>query len=481
MPRTTLRVDPGTAGDLEVGFDAVIAELGVPDAFSEAVLADARRAAQAPDLPDADRTDVPFVTIDPPGSTDLDQAVHLEQTGTGYRVHYAIADVGAFVTPGSATDLEARRRGQTLYAPHRRLPLHPAVLSEGAASLLPDQLRPAMVWVIDVDAEGRTTDARVNRAMVRSRARFSYVEVQQQVDAGAVPEPFRLLTRLGPLLQQAQAVRGGATLRIPDQELHAGPDGYALRYRALSAVEEWNAQISLLTGRAAADLMIAAGTGILRTLPPPDDSTLQQFSRQARALQVAWPTDPAEIRRDLGRLLNGLDPTDARQLTLLHDSGRLFRGAGYTTFVAGAPVKTPDQTRQAAIADEYAHVTAPLRRLVDRFATAICEAYCRQADPPAWAVEALPQLPEVMRTSDRSAGALERAAVDLAEAVLLSGRVGQTFEAVVVDVRAGGGLVQLADPAVLAHCAGDLTLGSRIPVCLVSADVATRTVRFHPC
>ncbi|NEE23774.1 RNB domain-containing ribonuclease, partial [Streptomyces sp. SID7499] len=103
-------------------------------------LAEAAEAARAPDLSaHEDATDLPFLTIDPPGSTDLDQAMHLERRrdGRGYRVHYAIADVAAFLRPGGALDAEAHRRVTTLYFPDDRIPLHPPVLSEGAASLLP--------------------------------------------------------------------------------------------------------------------------------------------------------------------------------------------------------------------------------------------------------------------------------------------------------------------------------------------------------
>src|SRR5581483_10869513 len=102
-------------------------------------------------------------TIDPAGSRDLDQALHLERTAGGFRFHYAIADVAAFVTPGSQLDEETRRRGETLYFPDVRVPLHPAVLSEDAASLLPGQLRPAVLWTIDLDRTGEVASVDVGR------------------------------------------------------------------------------------------------------------------------------------------------------------------------------------------------------------------------------------------------------------------------------------------------------------------------------
>ena len=191
---------------LEAPMEALLTELGAPGEFPADVLADAERAAAAPDLPDTDWTDVAFVTIDPPGSMDLDQAMHLERRGAGFRVRYAIADVPAFVRPGSPVDEEARRRGQTLYAPHRRVPLHPPVLSEAAASLLPGETRPAYVWVIDLDADAEPVAVDVRRALVRSRERFSFEHVQAEHDRGATPEPFALLPEIGRALHRPGAV-----------------------------------------------------------------------------------------------------------------------------------------------------------------------------------------------------------------------------------------------------------------------------------
>ncbi|WP_369131540.1 RNB domain-containing ribonuclease, partial [Modestobacter roseus] len=138
-------------------FAAIRAEAGVPEEFPAEVLAEADRVAADPPLPEHDATDLPLVTLDPPGARDLDQAVHLARTAGGYRVSYAIADVGAFVPLGGAIDAAARRRGQTVYSPDGRTPLHPPQLSEGAASLLPGQLRPAALWTIDLDADGEVT------------------------------------------------------------------------------------------------------------------------------------------------------------------------------------------------------------------------------------------------------------------------------------------------------------------------------------
>ncbi|MGL5829551.1 MAG: RNB domain-containing ribonuclease, partial [Angustibacter sp.] len=162
-------------------------------------------------------------------------------------------------------------------------------------------------------------------------------------------------------------------------------------------------------------------------------------------------------------------------LAVIHAAAGLFRGAGYTPF-DGAP---PEISEHAAVADQYAHVTAPLRRLVDRFGLEICAAICADREIPSWVRQALPELPGLMRKSDRLARQLDRAAMDAVEAALLTHRIGETFDAVVVDIsEKSGALIQLREPAVLAYCTGSVTLGSAIRVCLKTADAQSRTVEF---
>ncbi|HKQ42910.1 MAG TPA: ribonuclease catalytic domain-containing protein, partial [Pseudonocardia sp.] len=132
-------------------FAAVRAEFALPTGFPAAVLAEAAEAAARAATGDGrvDATDIELVTIDPPGAKDLDQALGITRRGDGFRVHYAIADLGAVVAPGGAIDAEVRKRGQTVYLPDGSVPLHPPVLSEGASSLLPDGPRAAVLWTID--------------------------------------------------------------------------------------------------------------------------------------------------------------------------------------------------------------------------------------------------------------------------------------------------------------------------------------------
>jgi exoribonuclease R len=453
--------------------------LDVPDGFPAAVLAEAEAAAKAPRLPEEDATDIPFFTVDPPTSVDLDQAMHLARRAGGFRVHYAIADVAAFVAPGGVLDSEAHRRVQTLYFPDAKVPLHPPVLSEGAASLLPGQSAPALLWRIDLDGEGRTVTADVRRALVRSRARLDYEGAQRQIDTGTAEEPLALLREIGKLRESLEIERGGISLNVPEQEIEQRDDGsYALAYRAPRPADGWNAQISLLTGMAAARLMTASGTGILRTLPTAPDGAVARLRRSAQALHVDWPHHVS-----YAELVRSLDPREPRNAAFLEECTTLLRGAGYSAFTGGV---LPVPAVHAAVAAEYTHCTAPLRRLVDRYAGELCLAAVAGHEPPEWVSAALETLPAEMAEGSRRGNTVERECVDLLEAVVLQDRIGELFDAVVVDLKdndPSAGTVQLEDPAVVARIDGDgtpLPLGERLRVRLAEADPARAKVRFTP-
>jgi exoribonuclease R len=454
-----------------LGFDGVRAELEVPTAFPAGVLAEAERAAADPQLPSEDATDVPLVTVDPPGSRDLDQALHVAATGTGFRVSYAIADVAAFVRDGGAVDEEARRRGQTLYSPDLRTPLHPPALGEDAASLLPGRTRPAVLWRIELDEAGEVTAVDLRRALVRSRAQLDYPGLQAAVDSGTAPDPVRLLPEVGVRRLALARARHATELDVPEQEVvRTEGGGWTVAFRRQLPVERWNAQISLLTGACAARLMLEGGIGILRTLPAPKPQDVESLRRLAPALGVDWP--PGEAAGDVISALDGATPGEA---AFLQHAAVLLRGAAYTPF-AGTP---PADPLHHGVALPYAHVTAPIRRLVDRFGSEVCLALAAGRPVPGPLRAALPELPDLMAASDRRAGALERAVVDATEAWLLAGQEGRTFGAVVLEAGPDKGTVVLDEPAVRATCTGDgLPVGERTRVRLERADPAHRTVRF---
>jgi len=472
-----------------IDFASLRRELELPTEFPLAAQREADEAAatvtadltkQAASRAATDRTDIPLVTIDPATSRDLDQAVCIHRQQRGYRVFYAIADVSAFVPVGGELEAETWRRGLTVYLPDGKVPLHPVSVSEGAGSLLPGQTRSAALWTIDLDSDGATSTVRLERAVVRSRAKLDYGGVQAAADSNTLNDAIALLPDVGRLLIARGLARGAINLPIPEQEVEPEGDGWRLVLRAIAEAEEWNAQISLLTGMAAARLMLDGGIGLLRTMPAPRSEAVAKLRAAAPGLGIEWPDGATP-----GRVIAGADPASPRWAAFVDHAAELMRGAGYTPFDGEAPANPI----HGAVAAPYAHVTAPLRRLADRYATAVCFGLANGTEVPDWARKALPLLPEVMERGDRRASAAERGAIDLAEAVLLADRVGEEFEAAVLDVddqrarngtqRPPGGVVAIDDPPVRARCAGALRLGERIRVRLVTADPQRRIVAFE--
>ena len=287
---------------------------------------------------------------------------------TAIRVRYAIADVAAFVAPGGALDRESFVRGVTLYLPDGRAPMLPNQLGEGAASLLPDEERPALLWTIDLDATGATTSARLERATVRSRARLDYPSVQ----ADARPRRRRRAARPPARDRRASTRSRSRTRWHQPRPPHAGSDrrrrGRVPRSstRRPLPVEAWNAQISLLAGMEAARIMVDAGVGILRTLPPPP----------AAAHRPPAPHRPRARRRVArGRaswadVVRGLDRTRPDDAAFLIQAAHVLRGAGYAKLDAvehcrrGAGAD-PRRRRRAVRARDRA-VAPPRRPLRER-------------------------------------------------------------------------------------------------------------------
>lgn len=473
MPRRRPHVAASAAqSELAAALAELRASMELPTEFPAEVLAEAAAAASAVPPPTADRRDLHFVTIDPAGSRDLDQALRLSRRRGGYLVHYAIADVPGFVRPGGAVDREARQRGQTIYAADGRVSLHPPVLSEDRASLLPGVDRSAYVWAFELDEAGAVQETRLERAVVRSSAQLTYEEAQRRVDTRSDESSLALLREIGELRLAQERARGGASLNVPDEEIVRTADGgYALERRRLLPVEDWNAQLSLMTGMAAAELMIAARVGILRTMPKPAPDDIAAFRRQTVALGRPWAESVG-----YGEYLAGLPRDEPASLAILQAAAGLFRGAGYEAMDG----EVPADPEQSALAAPYAHVTAPLRRLVDRWGLVVCESLAAGREVPGWARDSLGELPALMGASSRRAAQLDGASVARVEAAVLSGRIGERFTATVLRVRNGSATIQLAEPAVTASVDArpEMRPGERITVVLEHTDIRAGTVDF---
>ena len=449
---------------LATGLSAIRAEFQVPEDFPPEVMAAAEAATRRPLTAHIDRTATRFVTLDPASSTDLDQAFAIEVAGADLLLHYAIADVAWFVDDGDALDAEAWRRGETIYLPDGKASLYPPLLSEGAASLLPDVERPAVIFTVRIAPDGGASLDGAERAVIRSAAKLAY----ETASPDDLPAGFEELSRR---ILAAESARGAARVDPPEQELERGADGRLhLAFEPRRPTEDRNAALSLATNLAIASALDAHHTGLFRVMPPPDAAAVQRLRHVVEALGVDWPR--GETLEDFSRGLSADDPKQAATMLAIRRAGE---GASYAPWRAGV---TP---WHAAVAATYAQATAPLRRLADRYVVRATLAVANGEPVPELVTAAFEKLPQVMDRAHALGGRIDRAVIDLAEAVLLSGREGEVFAATVTDADERGGHVQLRDlPVVVRISAAGLVPGEKMAVELTEVDVARRTTRFVP-
>lgn len=448
---------------LSVGLAAIREQFQLPAAFPPEVEIAAEAAALRPLDGHVDRTAMPFVTLDPLSSTDLDQAFAIAAEGGDLILSYAIADVGAFVRPDDAIDREAWTRGETIYLPDGRVSLYPRVLSEGAASLLPGADKRAILFQVRVAKDGSSSLDGAERALIRSRAKLGYATV---TPADLPPEFDELARRVS----AAEASRGAARIDPPQQEVAECADGgFSLTFRPMSAIERANAAMSLAANLAIADVLLRHGTGLFRTMPEPGQRAMKRLRHTARALGVHWPTHLSLKDREAT-----LDPNDPKDAAFMLAIRRAGRGAAYVPFTKG---ETPWHSAMAAT---YAHGTAPLRRLADRYVTEATLAIAGGKPVPDWVDAAFLRLPDVMNRADAKAAQVDSAVVELAESVVLAGHVGQSYEGRVTDIDDRGARIQLCDEAVVTRIPVDgLDIGEPVDVKLVEAEPSLRLARFE--
>ena len=461
-----------------LNFRPIAREFGVRTGFSAALHAEASQLTDRFSHVRIDARSVPLVTIDPAGSMDLDQAVHIQaRPGGGYVVRYAIADVAAFVAPDSLVAAESLERGQTIYLPDEPARLHPEELSEGSASLLPGVDRPAVLWTFELDAAGEVDAAHVERALVRSVARLDYEGVHADMQAGTVHPSVALLEEVGRLRQQSSLRRHAINLRLPSVRVVGDGDTFELVIEPRHPVMDYNSEISLLTGMVAGRMMVDAGVGFLRTLGPADAAGEAEFRREARNLGY-------DVAGDIGEFLASVDADTPRGMAVMREAQKLLRGSGYVDLSDG------DAEVHAGIGGYYSHVTAPLRRLIDRYATEVCLAICAGEDVPEWVERDAARVIKTMGRSTQLANTVEKACLHLTEATALEPWVGHNFGGVVLKSGEPGGAgpgkkaeasqarVFIVDPPVLAPSAGAPEEGAETRFSLVRADPDAREVGF---
>ncbi|WP_370341908.1 ribonuclease R family protein, partial [Pararhodobacter marinus] len=296
LPRARITARLGDPGAPRAVSLIAIHQHGIPDQFPDAVLAEAEA---APDMPSGRREDLralPLLTIDPSDARDHDDAVCAApdpDAAGGFIVWVAIADVAAYVRPGSELDREARKRGNSSYFPDRVVPMLPDRLSGDLCSLHENVPRACLAVRMRIDAQGHKIDHRFTRGLMQSVASLNYQQVQNAVDGApdekteALVEPIlKPLYAAYSLLARAREARQPLDLDLPERRIEINDEGHVTsvafkeRLEAHKLIEEF----MILANVAAAETLIPKRTPLLvRVHEEPSPDTLETLREVAQA------------------------------------------------------------------------------------------------------------------------------------------------------------------------------------------------------
>jgi ribonuclease R len=419
---------------------------GVPDEFPAAVLAEAASVKPLP-APREDLTRIPLITIDPEDARDHDDAVFAEPEGNGWRVIVAIADVAAFVRPGTLLDREAYRRGNSTYFPDRVAPMLPEQLSADLCSLREGELRETLAFEMIFGADGRKRSHRLVRGRMRSAAKLSYRQAQDAVDGHPDAKTQPLLENvLKPLwaawrcVDRARQAREPLNLDLPERRVRIGEDGKIAsitlrdRFDAHKLIEEFMIQANVC---AAEELEKHRSPQIYRVHEEPSDEKIVGLSNFLPTVGLKWA--------------KGEPATGGRFNRLLADA----RGSENEHLINEMVLRSQAQARYSnenlghfgLNLAKYAHFTSPIRRYSDLITHRLLIRACKLGPDGATDEDMvrLEEYAEQVTMTERRSMAAEREATDRYLAIFMADRVGAHFAARIAGVTRAGLFVRLEE------------------------------------
>jgi ribonuclease R len=453
----------GKPGEINVEIAKVlvarqVAELHSPEAFAEAEAFGQTVPASMLEGRE-DLTHIPLPTIDPEDARDHDDAVWVERTQDGgYKAYIAIADVSAYVTPGSNIDAEAKARGCSVYLPDRAIPMLPRPLSSNLCSLLPDVIRLCLCAEVMLDAGGTVKTSRLIRGFMNSRAKLTYGGVARALGfteapprepkADAMVDGLRVAYELSRLLRTKRMKRGALDFDLPEAKVVLDPekgtpvdvqrrDKDPGTKKAYQLIEE----LMLLANEVVAGTLVAREVPtIFRIHAAPDEKKLARFAALTEQLGIPFDVEATKDPKAMGALLKSFaDHPSANVLNML-----LLRSMKQATYDVG------NVGHFGLASKEYLHFTSPIRRypdiVVHRSVHALVEKQRIARSPDD--VGKLAEAALAASVAERKAMEVEREVVDLYRAVLMKDRVGQRFEGTVTAMVGSGMFVALDAPFV---------------------------------
>ncbi|MGO4571059.1 ribonuclease R [Microvirga sp. 2TAF3] len=425
----------------------------IPSDFPAAALAEAERAEHATLAGREDWRDVPLVTIDPPDAKDHDDAVHAvrdedEDNKGGFIVTVAIADVSAYVRPGSALDRDAQERGNSVYFPDRVVPMLPERISNDLCSLRPHQPRPALAVRMVIGPDGRKKNHSFHRVMMRSAAKLSYQQAQDAIDgrpdetAGPILDSIlKPLWAAYETVKKARDIREPLFLDLPERKIVLKPDGTVDRIFVPERLEAHRLieEFMILANVAAAETLEKAKSDLIyRVHDEPSLEKMRALSEVLASIALKLPTTGALKPELFNRILRTVEGSEHQlfinEVVLRSQSQAEYSAENYGHF--GLNLR------------RYAHFTSPIRRYADLIVhRALIRALKLGKDGlPADTTRAeLIEISARISAAERRAMAAERETIDRLIAHFLADRIGAIFEGQISGVTKAGLFIKLKE------------------------------------
>jgi ribonuclease R len=419
---------------------------GIPNVFSEETLDEAQRAAKMPLSPDKreDLRHLPIVAIDPSDARDHDDAIWAEPDGEGgFRALVAIADVSFYVRPGGDLDREARQRGNSVYFPDRVVPMLPEVLSADVCSLRAGEDRAAMACHMHIDAEGKVTQWRFTRAIVRIDEVIAYENAQARIDEGSAADNLKNLWSCWKALEAARHRRDPLELELPERRVKLDEQGriteIALRERldAHRVVEDFMIAANVAAAKA---LEAKVAPVVYRIHETPSREKLialkDYLATFGKKLALGQVITPGLFNRMLKDIADESEKALIMEAVLRSQTQAYYgpRNEGHFGLALGS----------------YAHFTSPIRRYADLLVhRALVDAYDLEQPRPKGELpptsglsdrdrDDLGRVSEAISSAERRAMEAERETIDRYVAAWLASRVGEVFDTRITGVQKFG-------------------------------------------
>jgi ribonuclease R len=428
---------------------SIIRKYGLPTEFPKNVIDEANRIPKSVEQQMIEgREDLRekfIVTIDPDDARDFDDAIDVEKTNDGWRLGVHIADVSAYVTPDSALDHEAKRRGNSVYLPDRVIPMLPERLSNGVCSLNPGVDRLTFSAFIEFDKNGRAKHARFARTVIRSAKRLTYKEayaILKSKPDGELSQRLHTAWELASLLRRKRFEHGSLDLDFPEVKVYVDQNGKPIRLERIENDESHQLieEFMLVANEAVArELRHRSIPTIYRVHEDPDPEKLGEY--REFILSFGYKVGDLSHRKEIQRFLasvRGKPEEQALKIGLL----KSLKRARYAAQPLG---------HYGLAKANYLHFTSPIRRYADLVVhrTLAERNLSRRSKIDIGQVESLAQH---ISDTERNAADAEIESVRLKKLQFfqeqLDQRNPQVFRAAIMDVRNYGLVVELPDALV---------------------------------